>query len=142
MVRRASPTISPAALSYLTQYATILQEVDDLTPKTIVNYVSDLRLFIAWCEATWQDGTELLAAFTPTAVTTPTLTQYRTYLQTVCQLCPATINRSLVSLKRYFQWAVQEGVMGRDPARSVKRSIISFQSSVPVRHPAFQRSMR
>jgi integrase/recombinase XerC len=120
MAYRPSPTISSPGHSCLTDYATALRAGDDLTPKTIANYLSDLRQFIGWCEQTWQEGIEASSAFTPAAVTTPTLTQYRAFLQTVRQLRPATINRSLISLKRYFQWAVQEGLMARDPARAVK----------------------
>jgi integrase/recombinase XerC len=45
---------------------------------------------------------------------------YRSYLQTVLGLRPATINRHMVSIKRYFGWAVDAGLLGRDPARVVK----------------------
>jgi integrase/recombinase XerD len=120
MAYRPSPTISSPGHSCPTDYATALRAGDDLTPKTIANYLSDLRQFIGWCELTWQEGIEAPSAFTPAAVTTPTLTQYRAFLQTVRQLRPATINRSLISLKRYFQWAVQAGLMMRNPARVVK----------------------
>jgi integrase/recombinase XerC len=53
-------------------------------------------------------------------VTTPTLTTYRAHVQTVLGLSPATINRHLVSLKRYFGWALEVGLVARDPARVVK----------------------
>ncbi|MBV9327963.1 MAG: hypothetical protein JO352_29970 [Chloroflexi bacterium] len=33
---------------------------------------------------------------------------------------PATINRRLVSLKRYFGWAVEKGFVPWDPSRVVK----------------------
>jgi integrase/recombinase XerD len=60
-----------------------------------------------------------LRPFAPTAISTPTVTTYRSYLQTVLNLRPATINRQLVSLKRYFGWAVDGGLLTRDPSRVV-----------------------
>ncbi len=59
------------------------------------------------------------------------ITQYRAYLQTVCKLQPATINRQLVSLKRYFAWAVERGDIQRDPAKVVKLVPVVRQ---PPRH--------
>lgn len=35
-------------------------------------------------------------------------------------LKPATINRHLISIKRYFGWAVDEALIPRDPAKAVK----------------------
>jgi integrase/recombinase XerC len=58
--------------------------------------------------------------FTPTAVATPTLTAYRAYLQHVLRLKPASVNRSLVSLKRYFAWLAETGQIKHNPAKVVK----------------------
>jgi integrase/recombinase XerC len=41
-------------------------------------------------------------------------------LKNVAELKPASINRYLVSVKRYFSWAVDEGLLSRDPAKAVK----------------------
>jgi len=49
---------------------------------------------------------------------------YRTCLQTVLDLRPATINRHLGSLKRYFGWAVDAGLLARDPSRLVKLIVL------------------
>lgn len=120
-MRRASqPIISPAAEQHLAQYATTLQEVEDLPPTTIRNYLSDLWHFVAWCEATWHEGQEHGQTFAPLRITTPLLTRYRSYLQTVVQLKSASVNRTLISLKRYCQWAVDQGMLGRDPAKVIK----------------------
>ena len=58
--------------------------------------------------------------FAPTAISTPTITTYRSFLQTVVGLRPASINRHLVSIKRYLAWAVDGGLVARDPSRVVK----------------------
>jgi len=45
---------------------------------------------------------------------------YRSHLMNVVELKPASINRYLVSVKRYFSWAADQGIIARDPARAVK----------------------
>jgi integrase/recombinase XerC len=45
---------------------------------------------------------------------------YRSHLKNVLELKPATINRHLISIKRYFGWATDEGLVGRNPAKVVK----------------------
>ncbi|MDP9315590.1 MAG: tyrosine-type recombinase/integrase [Chloroflexota bacterium] len=120
MKRTAQPNVSPEGLLALNQYNDYLQHEQDLSADTRRNYLSDLRQFAAWCEASWSEGQEATHAFAPTAIATALLTQYRAYLQTVCKLQPATINRHLVSLKRYFAWAAERGEIGRDPAKVVK----------------------
>lgn len=101
-------------------YAAHLYEKADLRPATLRNYLSDLRHFAAWCESTWAEGREGDTPFTPPTVATPTLTRYRTYLQHTLRLKPASVNRALISLKRYFAWAADEGLIGRNPAAVVK----------------------
>jgi integrase/recombinase XerC len=68
----------------------------------------------------WLEVREDIREFDPAAVSTPTLTEYRSHLRTVLGLKPATINRHLVSLKRYFRWATDAGLVARDPAKAVK----------------------
>ena len=123
------PPLSPSGLEALEMYATRLREHEDLDPKSVRIYLSDLRHFAAWCEASWEDGQDEAIPFTPTMITTPLLTRYRAYLQTVLQLAPATINRSVVSLKRYCAWATDAGVLQRNPAKVVK--LVQQETSAP-----------
>lgn len=118
--RMNQPTISPTAQAELDTYARSIEHDEDLTPETQRNYLSDLRQFIAWCEATWQAGQDAAEPWTPQRVTTPTLTQYRTHMQTDAKLKPSTINRHLVSIKRYFAWARDMGLLQHDPSKMVK----------------------
>jgi len=120
MKRPARPALSAEGELALAPYLTYLQDEQDLSAATRRNYASDVRHFAAWCEHSWADGQDELRPFSPTAMSTPTITAYRSYLQTVLGLRPATINRYLVSLKRYCGWAVDTGVIARDPARVVK----------------------
>ena len=104
----------------LAQYEHHLRVEEDLAPATIRNYLSDLRHFAAWCESIWKQGREEEASFTPGTVTTLTLTDYRTYLQQGLHLKPNSVNRSLISLKRYFTWLLQIQQIRHNPARVVK----------------------
>ncbi len=118
--RDAMPTLSAEGHTALDAYAAALRTTTDASPITVRNYLSDLRQFIAWAEAEWATGHEEAVAFTPTGLTTPLLTRYRSYLQHTRQLTPASINRALVSLKRYSAWLLSEGLLARDPLAPVK----------------------
>jgi integrase/recombinase XerD len=121
--RANTPLLSSSGQSTLTAFGRQLRETEDLRPATVRNYVSDVRHFLAWCKARWQEETSqdtTQGAFAPAAITTPTLTAYRAYLQTTLGLRPASINRALISLKRYFAWAVDTRLIARDPAKVVK----------------------
>ena len=100
--RAKRPTLSETGEQVLAQYERRLRTEEDLTAATIRNYLSDLRHFAAWCESIWQQGREEEPSFTPRAVATPTLTDYRSYLQQVLHLKPNSVNRSLISLKQGF----------------------------------------
>ena len=118
--RAGRPTLSGIGEQVLVQYERRLRTEEDLTAVTIRNYLSDLRHFAAWCETIWKQGREEEPSFTPETVTTPTISDYRAYLQQVLHLKPNSVNRSLISLKRYFAWALTTGQTRYDPARVVK----------------------
>ncbi|MDP9352001.1 MAG: tyrosine-type recombinase/integrase [Chloroflexota bacterium] len=101
-------------------YARYLHEEQDLSAPTLRNYLSDLRHFAAWCEGSWSEGEDEELLFHPAAVTTPTITAYRSHLRTVLGLKPATINRRIVTLKRYFGWTREMDLTSSDPAKAVK----------------------
>ena len=129
--RLPKPTLSPSAQAALDAYRQHLREEVDLSPATIRNYLSDLRHFMAWCEAIWSEGQDAMQPFVLERIATPTLTRYREHLQHALQLKPATINRHLVSLKRYFGWANDQEMVARNPASVVK---LVPQTTRPARH--------
>jgi integrase/recombinase XerD len=126
----SQPMISVTAQQLLAAYEHYLTDMLDLRPATIRNYLGDVRLFMAWCEQASQ-GNDAEAIFSPARVATPTVTRYRDYLQHDLKRKPNTVNRYLVSLKRYFSWAVDSGLIGRDPTRAVK---LVAQTPRPPRH--------
>ena len=85
MKQQANPPLSDSGERALAQYEQALCE-EDLTPTSLRNYMSDLRHFIAWyetCSAECATDTPVNSWFDLSAITTPTLTRYRTYLQTI-----------------------------------------------------------
>jgi integrase/recombinase XerC len=120
MQRAEKPGLSAAGKNELARYGRYLREEQDLSAATVRNYLSDLSGFAAFCESSWSEGEESGEPFSPSGVTTPAITLYRSHLKNVAELKPASINRYLISVKRYFSWAVDEGLVGRDPAKAVK----------------------
>lgn len=120
MKRTPKPTLSADAHATILTYAHMVETEQDVSPATYRNYISDLHQFAAWCEAIWSTAQETGQCFQPAALTTPLITRYLAFLQHTQQLKPASINRALVSIKRYTAWAVGIGLLTRDPARSVK----------------------
>ena len=118
--RSAQPQLSSSGEQTLEQYASALREGEDIRPVTLRNYLSDLRQFAAWYEQMTAVGQELTISFGPQQITTPTITRYRDYLQHTCELKAASVNRALISIKRYCAWALMEGEISRDPTRGVK----------------------
>jgi len=119
MRRAAQPLLSVDGQHALGQYAQVLQHLEDLSPVTTRNYLSDLRQFIAWCECSWHEGQED-RFFTPQAVAPSLLMRYREYLQTRLSLKPSSVNRTLMSLKRYFAWTRKTHLIQSDPASPIK----------------------
>ena len=48
MKREAQPLLSEDGQHALDQYTQELQDIEDLSPVTLRNYLSDIRQFIAW----------------------------------------------------------------------------------------------
>jgi site-specific recombinase XerD len=84
-----------------------------LAPATVVNYLADLRAFLRWSEET--GGT----ACSPFELETPDIRDYCSYLQNVKMHAPATINRRLQALRKFYGLAVEQGWTLTNPAESV-----------------------
>jgi integrase/recombinase XerD len=124
MKRVANPPLSSSGEARLAQYRQVLWEHEDLTGASRRNYLSDLRHFAAWYEAHFLQRTDETASsragFNPQTITTPALTRYRTYLQKDLHQKPNSVNRALISLKRYCSWAMQKRLISYDPSVAVK----------------------
>jgi hypothetical protein len=58
MKRKAQPMLSADGQLALEQYTQVLQQLEELSPITTRNYLSDLCQFISWCEY-WTIGSNL-----------------------------------------------------------------------------------
>src|SRR5258706_485011 len=132
MKREQHPWISTSAEDVLASYREALQGRDALHAATIRNYLSDLRHFMAWCETSWQEGLFPEVAFRLSNLTTPLIAQYRAYLLTALRLKPASINRMLVSIKRFSAWATERDMLASDPARAVGRIVHTYASQADI----------
>jgi integrase/recombinase XerC len=75
---------------------------------------SDLRRFINWfVERNGED-------FTVDRVTLRDVTDYKNYRRTEMGMSIATVNRSLVLLRLFFGWLVEQNKLPSNPAKSVK----------------------
>src|SRR6266567_811125 len=89
-------------------------ERQETAPKTRASYRLDLLHFAAWF------GRTVGESFSPEAVTPTDVRDYRAYLSTVEQRQPATVNRRLAALRRFFQWAKAIGLAKELPTENVK----------------------
>ncbi len=89
-------------------------ERQEAAKKTVVNYLSDLSCFARWF------ATSVGEEFSARAVTPTDVRDYRSFLQTTQGAKPATVNRRLAALRRFFLWAVAEGKTAENPAISVR----------------------
>lgn len=83
-----------------------VQAHSSLAHRTLDAYATDVRLFSEWVE---RSGVE-----SPDAVTRRLVRRYIAYLSTR-EYARRSIARKSASLRRYFGWAVQEGIVVHDP---------------------------
>ncbi len=94
-------------------------ERQETSPKTRDAYRLDLLHFAGWFSRS------LGEMFSPEAVTPTDVREYRGYLLTVDKRQPATVNRRLAALRRFFQWAKAMGLVKELPTENVKGVISS-----------------
>ena len=87
-------------------------------PKTVATYLTTVRDFVAWL-AIQPGGTPFhLGLVTETAVR-----GYMDFLATTNR-APRTRSKALSALRRFCQWAVDEGHLRRNPARAMERPTV------------------
>src|SRR6266571_5446373 len=87
-------------------------------PKTIATYLTTMRDFVDWL-AVQPAGTPFhLGLVTETAV--------RGYMDSLvtANRAPRTRSKALSALRRFCQWAVDEGHLRRNPARAMERPTV------------------
>ena len=87
-------------------------------PKTVAAYLATVRDFVAWLA--------LQPGGTPFHVGLLTETAVRGYMEflTTTNRAPRTRSKALSALRRFCQWAVDEGHLRRNPARAMERPTV------------------
>lgn len=116
---RTIKTISIQATSLISDFIDSLSKEGDLHTKTLAEYTGDLKDFAYWFENVWVNEPES-TFFHPLEVTTRTIARYREHMQIERSLKPSTINRRINSIKRYFDWAKQKGIIQNNHSRPIK----------------------
>lgn len=93
--------------------ATYLDQHDfsDHTRRAIRN---DLRKFVRWFTEANRES------FALKRVTLRDVTDFRAFLHRDQRQAVASVNRALVSIRRWFDWLVQQGAVAANPAKAVK----------------------
>jgi integrase/recombinase XerC len=99
-------------INELHDFETYLKE-QDASPASIAGYLSDLKKFARWYEATTGKPPQ------PGRVISLDIIEFRGYLQNAKQKA-ATINRALASLSIFFSWAIGIGDVSNNPVSGVK----------------------
>src|SRR5215211_2994981 len=89
-------------------------ERQETSPKTRDAYRLDLLHFAGWFAQTVGEG------FSPESVTPTDVRDYRSSLINIDKRQPATVNRRLAALRRFFQWAKASGLAKELPTENVK----------------------
>jgi len=87
---------------------------------TVKAYRMDLAAFAQWFEQTTG------RAFEPHAVDPRDITEYRGY-QLRQGAKPATVNRRLIALRRFFQWAKHKGHLSSSPFEVLESVAVKYQ---------------
>lgn len=84
-----------------------------LSPSTIVNYLADLRAFLRW--GSRQIGKE----FSLLQTSPDHVRMYRNHLAQELNRAASTTNRHLMSLRKFFAFAIEFGAVSADPTAGV-----------------------
>lgn len=84
-----------------------------LSASTIVNYLADLRAFHRWGQQTISDSFSFLST------SQEHIRLYRHHLAQVLNRAPSTTNRHLMSLRKFYAFALDTGLMATNPTVGV-----------------------
>lgn len=86
----------------------------DLAPNSRRAFIQDLRKFVRWFSMANKEQ------FKSERVTVRDVTDFKNFLRTEKKQAVATVNRCLVTLRRFFGWLLEHDHVSINPARPVK----------------------
>ncbi len=89
-------------------------DAHDFTANTHRAFILDLRKFAAWFSTANKEH------FTVARITTRDISDFKDWLRREQGQAVATVNRCLVTLRRYLGWLAQQGVIAANPAQAIK----------------------
>src|SRR5262249_38296089 len=104
---------SPAIAQELDRFLADLDR-EGAAPKTLRSYRSDLLAFARWFEESTGEACAA-AAVTPTDVR-----DHKAALLTIEHRAPATVNRRLAALRRFFAWGKAQNLVAEVPTEGVR----------------------
>lgn len=119
MIRPPEPTATVTPRATSGEHPEVVAFVAELrrqetAPKTWQNYRSDLACFGRWFAGVNDEP------FAAAAVTPSDIRDYRSYLIQEERRTPATVNRRLAALRKFFAWAKATGLVTDEPTLAVK----------------------
>jgi site-specific recombinase XerD len=77
-------------------------------------HINDMRKFVRWFSHANREP------FSSSRVTVRDVADFRDHLRRDLQQAVATVNRCLVTIRRYFSWLVDQAILSANPAKKVK----------------------
>lgn len=111
--------VSPHSMNIVNEFISA-PEIVSLNPKTIKEYTGDLKHFIGWHEYKSITSNVSVTEFAFKQVTEDEIASYKKAMQEVAELKIATVNRRLITLKMFFEWAVEQGYLEKNPSMNIK----------------------
>lgn len=87
---------------------------NDFQSDTRKAHINDMRKFIRWFSNANREP------FSSSRVTVRDVADFRDHLRRDLQQAVATVNRCLVTIRRYFSWLVDQAILSANPAKKVK----------------------
>jgi integrase/recombinase XerC len=111
-------------------------DAHDFTPNSRRAFTLDLRKFAAWFSTANKER------FAVERVTTRDITDFKDWLRKEQGQAVSTVNRALVTLRRYLGWLAQQGVLSGNPAQCVKELRCQQLAPKGLERPIVRRLLR
>ncbi|MDQ1913275.1 tyrosine-type recombinase/integrase [Paenibacillus sp. GD4] len=102
-------------------------KTDGKSATTVKGYAHDLKLFGAWLDDISSKGG--IPGAGVSAVAKNTLEKYAQFLKT-SGAAPATANRRIIAVRKFFEYLAKEGVIETNPAADLKTKPVQRQNTV------------